>query len=138
MSFLKKLFETRPLSLPELLELHASDGMYKGEILNELKNKILFMAFPETPSGPVDLSDPTLKFLYLTSPDNRGLVVPVFTDQVSLQKRNDKLVPHMIDFKSLAKLLANPYCLGILFCCGPHDIFYNRNESLKVLPQPGK
>jgi hypothetical protein len=135
MNFFKKLFESKPLSLHDLVDLHASDGMYKGEILNEITSKVLFIALPQTPSGPINFEDPSTQYLILNSPGTRGFVVPVFMDQASLSQRNDKLVPYMIEFKTLTKILENQFCLGILFCAPKFDIVYTRQDLSRVLPE---
>lgn len=114
MGFFKDLFQSKPLSLSDLLHLHAQDGLYKGEILNTLKNMVVFLAFPEEITGPLNLADPSLPFITLIAPDRSGFVLPVFMDPASLKQRSDKLFPHMVEFKSIEKLFENQHCLGIL------------------------
>ncbi len=134
MGFFKKLFESKPLTLRELIELNAEDGMYKGEILNELKNKVLFIALPQEPTGPIDFSDPTQQYLIINVPQNHGFVLPAFMDQASLKQRNEKGVAHMVDFKSLTIILEGPYCLGLLLCCGHYEVLLKRTELARVAP----
>jgi hypothetical protein len=134
MSFFKKLFESKPLSLNDLIELNAVDGMYNGEILNELKSKILFIALPEPPARPVDFDDPTTQYMILTQYGINGFLVPVFLDQRSLSQRDDKAIPHMIEFRTIAKFLENQNCRGILFCTRKFDVVYTRQDLSRVLP----
>jgi hypothetical protein len=108
--------------------------MYKGEILNEIKSRVVFIALPETPSGPINFQDPSTRYLILSTPNNYGFLVPVFMDQTSLRQRQDKLVPHMIEFKTINSILENEFCMGIVFCTTKFEILYFRKDLSRVFP----
>jgi hypothetical protein len=133
MGFFKDFFKSNPLSLHDLLRLHAEDGLYKGEILNQLKDMVTFLAFPEAVTGPINFGDPTLQYVSFVSPDKRGFLVPIFMDPASLKMRSEKLFPHMIEFKAITKILENEFCLGIVFCSNYPDMVYTRQELSRVL-----
>lgn len=128
MNFLKNLFNSRDLTLPELISLNAKDGLYKGEILKELKNVVLFVGFSEQPAGAPSFNDPNLQVLVAPAPDGRGIFLLSFVDHASLLTTKKDCFPYMIDYNSILKIMENPAYLGLIVVSQKEHVGFMKHE----------
>lgn len=128
MNFLKRLFDSRPFTLPELISLNAKDGLYRGEILKELKSVVLFIGLAEQPTGLINFDDPSLEVLSIPTQDGRGLLLLTFVDQASLKTAEVKSFPYMVDFRTISKIMGNPVFFGLIVCSGKEYAPFTKQE----------
>jgi hypothetical protein len=129
--FLKRLLEIKPLSLPDLFELNSREGIYRGQILNALKDKVVFLGLREQPNGPVKFEEYQTPMWIVQSPDNRGVFLIAFLDQKSLKLQNPSAFPYMVDFRTISKIMDHPQFLGLIVGSNNQFLTFLKPELIK-------
>lgn len=130
MKFLKRFFESRPLTLPELISLNEKEGLYKGEILQALKDVVLFIGLDSELNKPIKFDDPDLRMRAFT-PDGHAWFLLSFVDQTSLIKHDATAFPYMVDFRGISKIMDLPGFFGLIVISGSENVTVLKTDLTK-------